>query len=284
MHALIANNRFNLLNTAEVTLDISWSYFNVMSPFYRLYYIKGGSGTVHFAGTELNLRSGFLYLIPDFQLSHYECTDFLHQLYIHFEEEMAQGVSVKSIYRIIHERKATDLDIALINRILEINPDSKLPSERPSTLSEVQVSRDETYQLRRMETQAILQQLLARFMTGTILAETTDTSNDNRISKALQYIHKNLDQELSVAYLASLAHLNPDYFSRIFYELVGQRPIPYIHQLRIQKAQYLLLFSEATHDEIAELTGFPNRPYFAKIFKRYTGLSVGQYRNQSPEV
>ncbi|PWJ57998.1 AraC-like DNA-binding protein [Dyadobacter jejuensis] len=284
MHHLIALNRFQLLNTAEVMLDKTWDYTNVLSPFYRLYYIEGGGGMVSFAGAELSLKPGHLYLIPDFQLSNYQCTHSCHQFYVHFEEQMEQGVSIKTIYNLQYEIEATDLDIALIKRLLLINPNSKLPFERPTSLSKVQLGPKEDYHMRVMETQGILFQLVSRFLSASLLSAAPANGNYFRISKTLQYIHAHLSEDLSVGPLASQANLNPDYFSRIFQELIGQRPISYVHQLRVQKAQYHLLFSDATQDEVADLVGFSNRPYFAKIFKRYTGKSVGQYRDQASQV
>jgi AraC family transcriptional regulator len=135
-----------------------------------------------------------------------------------------------------------------------------------------------------LETKGILLQLFARFVGQESISSLGKNAHFTRISITLQYIHAHFQDELTVKELADLAHLNPDYFSRIFQESVGLRPITYIHQLRIQKAQHLLLFSDLSQDEVAYAVGFSNRTYFAKVFKEHTGHTAGQYRRQGKVV
>tara|TARA_R110002124_G_scaffold270210_1_gene438587 strand:- start:773 stop:1624 length:852 start_codon:yes stop_codon:yes gene_type:complete len=279
MHHLIAKNRYSLLNAGEIALDSQWNYTNIASPFYRLYFIESGSGSVIISDQEIHLLPGYLYLIPDFTLANYSCNDHLHQFYIHFEEELATGVSLKSVYKLHQQVLATDLDIALVKKLITTNPDRILQNHRPTIFPD-DIGTSMQNKIREMESRGILLQLLARFLSEVLFNDRASSTNESRLVKSLQFIHAHLSSDLSVEQLASEASLNPDYYSRIFCSLFGIRPIPYIHRLRIQRAQNLLLFSEATHDEIADAVGFSNRPYFAKIFKRYTGKTVGQYRQQ----
>lgn len=284
MFDYVANNEFIILNTAYVKLGVNWNYQNVISPFYRLYYITAGTGMVTFENQVLVLKPGFMYLIPSFALSHYTCSDFLHQYYLHFEEVTKKSVSIKFVYELLYEVKASESDIYLFERLLEINSNRQLANHNPKILTPLNSMAFKRSIATHLETNGIILQLFSRFLGNPLLPLNADNYHYNRISKSLQHIHEHLEEELTVENLALIANLNVDYFSRIFKALVGLRPIAYIHQVRIQKAQQLLLFSELSQDQIAESVGFPNRTYFAKIFKEHTGQSAGKYRKQSNGV
>ncbi len=70
-----------------------------------------------------------------------------------------------------------------------------------------------------------------------------------------------------------------NYFSRIFKSITGFYINDYIRQIRIVKAQELLMNSDMTITTIAEATGFSNPNYFYSIFKKETGLTPAAYRN-----
>ena len=101
-----------------------------------------------------------------------------------------------------------------------------------------------------------------------------------KILDAMGYIQVNLDKNLTVAQLSKRACLHQDYFSRIFYQYAGERPLTYIHAKRIERAQYLIATTNMPIAKIAEDTGFENQPYFFKIFKKITRLTPGEYVKQ----
>ncbi|GHB60561.1 helix-turn-helix domain-containing protein [Persicitalea jodogahamensis] len=286
MYGLVDQNEFLLLNVARVQLNERWNYQNVISPFYRLYYIHAGTGTVAFGNVSLDLQPGGLYMVPSFTLSHYRCDGFLHQSYLHFEETMPKGISIKYVFHLKNQVAATRMDTALFDRLLEINPDRQLLNPNPKVIPSAEKQRAASMQKYpdqavQMETNGIVKQLLSRFLGSEILPGQAGGAPYSRIAGTLQHIHENLGGELSVRILAEIAHLNADYFSRIFQEMVGLRPIPYIHQLRVQNAQNMLLVSDASQDEIADAVGFGNRTYFAKVFKQHTGQTAGEYRSRA---
>lgn len=288
MYEFIAQNEFLLINTAQVTVDNLWHYQNVISPFYRLYLIIDGSGTVWFNGQEITLRPGYLYLIPSFSLSHYRCESYLKQQYVHVEESTPKGISMQFVYRLLSEIPVTEADQFLFERLLTLNPNRQLISSNPKAAANVggrAVTGTGTENMaQQLETRGIVLQLMARFIGDELLPSSASNPYYDRISATLQHIHQHLGSDLSVCTMAAMAKLNADYFSRVFQTMVGIRPIPYINRLRIQKAQQLLLFSGLSQDEIADAVGFPNRTYFAKLFKEYTGQTAGQYRKQPKGV
>jgi YesN/AraC family two-component response regulator len=54
--------------------------------------------------------------------------------------------------------------------------------------------------------------------------------------------------------------------------------VDYLAKLRIEKARELLLKTQLNIDTIAEQVGHVNKAYFSKVFKKFTGVTPGEYR------
>ena len=280
-------NTFTLLNVDHVNLDSKWNYKNVISPYFRLYYIDAGEGEIWDVSTKIKLEPGFLYIIPSFTLCNLFCKSHLIQYFVQFFEESSDGISLFANRRSILKVKATEVDIINFSRLLEINPGRGINRSDNPRIYEKHVFYKEYEELNNRqsvstftETHGILLQLVSRFLTPEI-SESRDTGPvPVKILNAISYIQLNLHRDLSVTFLAKRANLHTDYFSRLFYRHTGERPVRYIHEKRIERAQYLMATTQMTYAEIATQTGFENVFYFSKIFKKTTGMSPGNYKKQ----
>lgn len=72
--------------------------------------------------------------------------------------------------------------------------------------------------------------------------------------------------------------MSPKYFCRYFLALTGNRPLEYVNRYRIELAAERLGTKGESINEIAFDCGFKNPGYFARLFKRYKGLSPSAYR------
>lgn len=80
--------------------------------------------------------------------------------------------------------------------------------------------------------------------------------------------------------IAKRLQLSPEHLSRSFRSEWGMTPIHYLNRLRIQSAMNDLLGCADTIDDIAVKNGFSNGNYFSKVFRRYTGMTPGEYRRK----
>lgn len=279
---------FSLLHIDYVKLDQKWNYRNIVSPYYRIYFIDEGEGWLSNANTNLKLEPGFIYIIPSYTLCSLKCDEYLSQYFIHFLEESADGKSLFANNRELVKVEAKPVDLTNFKRMMEINPGRGINrSDNPKVYE-----KDEYYKsylelnsfqtlAKNMETNGILFQLLSRFLSMPNFKENTSNVIPSKILEAMSYIQINLKDDLTVKQLAERANLHIDYFSRLFLQYVGLRPISYINEKRIERAQYLMITGNATFEEIAYATGFETVNYFFRIFKKITGLSPGKYRNQN---
>ena len=100
------------------------------------------------------------------------------------------------------------------------------------------------------------------------------------LRKAENFIMENFTRKISLKEIADVAGLSPPYFSTIFKEEMGENLSKYLNRLRVEKASRFLLETDMSLAEIASHCCFEDQSWFSKIFKAYTGISPGKYRNQ----
>jgi AraC-like DNA-binding protein len=98
------------------------------------------------------------------------------------------------------------------------------------------------------------------------------------LAKALGYIAANFGEPLSLDDVAEHAFASPCYVSRLFMRELGMGFVDYITSFRMEHAKRLLRGTDLKVFEVAERAGVPDAHYFAKLFKKSTGLSPTEYR------
>lgn len=103
--------------------------------------------------------------------------------------------------------------------------------------------------------------------------------NEKLKEKILNYLDENfMDREISRQQVADRFEISVYSLSKMFNGQIGTGFVEYINSKRIEYAKSLLLSTEKNVKEIAEITGFTNSKYFAEIFKKYTGMTPGEFR------
>ncbi|RZK65933.1 MAG: AraC family transcriptional regulator [Pedobacter sp.] len=281
----ILSHSFSLLNADRVTLDSKWNYKNVISPYHRIYYIADGAGEISHFEKRLQLETGYLYIIPSFTLCNLHCKISLDQFFVQFFEDSPDGISLFSNSRSIFKVKALEGDKNNFERLLSLNPGRGLNRSDDPTVYEKDAYYKEYKELNNqystaqlLETQGILLQLVSRFAIPEIVNKKLKQQIPVKILDTINYIAISLHLPLSVKSLAERVHQNPEYFSRLFDKSTGIRPLAYINEKRIERAQYLIMTTRAKFVEIAEITGFESLSNFSRTFKKVTGISPNTYK------
>lgn len=276
---------FSLLNADHIRLNKNWNYHNVISPFYRIYLIDDGAGSLGDSSNDLILERGFLYLVPSFTICNHHCSDFLSQYYIHVLEESSDGNSLFAANRKIHKIVSTEQDLTLFKRILTLNPgrglgkvdNPKLYDKQP-TLAGFRQRNNLIPFADYMETQGLILQLMSRFLNRNGFRDNKDSKIPSKILEAIHFMQTNLQANITVEHLAERASQHPNYFSRIFQRYTSERPLTYLQKKRVERAQFLIATTSLPLSEIASETGFESLSYFSRIFKNVTGLSPTHYK------
>jgi AraC-like DNA-binding protein len=101
-----------------------------------------------------------------------------------------------------------------------------------------------------------------------------------RLSTAVQHIHEQYAEPLSMAALAKAAGFSHSQFDRRFRRLFGVSPQQYLVGVRAHAACRLLERTHRKLTDIALAVGFCDHSHFARSFRRIMGLSASQYRKK----
>jgi AraC family transcriptional regulator len=100
-----------------------------------------------------------------------------------------------------------------------------------------------------------------------------------RLFRVLDYVEENLEGDLTIDRMASIACLSSSHFARAFKQAVGQSPHQYVSAKRLDRAQALLIQGDRPLVDIALALGFSCQANFTRAFKQVTGQAPGQFRH-----
>ena len=96
----------------------------------------------------------------------------------------------------------------------------------------------------------------------------------------VRYISEHLgDFDLSVKKVSDYLHLSSVYVGTIFKQISKVTLSSYINQARIEKAMSLLRDTRFSISEISSMTGYDNREYFSRTFRKYVGITPSEYKS-----
>ncbi|QJD87116.1 helix-turn-helix transcriptional regulator [Cohnella herbarum] len=124
-----------------------------------------------------------------------------------------------------------------------------------------------------------LLQILKLFLERVNLALLLPANTNEFSNKVNSYIRNHLQSEITLAELANLVHLHPNYFIKYFKKYFNVTPIEYVNTVRLQMAAKSLIHDpHKSIERIADEVGFNDYRYFSRLFKKKYGVSPSQYK------
>jgi AraC family carnitine catabolism transcriptional activator len=102
--------------------------------------------------------------------------------------------------------------------------------------------------------------------------------DDARLLAAVKRMEEQIEEPYRLPELAKAAGLSERQFERLFRLKLGQRPMGFYHDLRLERAERLLAYSAMPLREIAVATGFASLPQFSRAFRRRYGATPSSRR------
>ncbi|MEK8126703.1 AraC family transcriptional regulator [Paenibacillus filicis] len=110
---------------------------------------------------------------------------------------------------------------------------------------------------------------------------THSKTKDPITSFVTEYLDQHLCEDINLDLVADKLNITPGYLSSYFKEKTGTNFSDYLNDLRISRAKELLTNVELRIQDIAVHVGYQNVNSFIRMFKRYSGITPGEYRKRS---
>ncbi|MBP1990062.1 helix-turn-helix domain-containing protein [Paenibacillus eucommiae] len=122
----------------------------------------------------------------------------------------------------------------------------------------------------------LLESLLYEFMLkAQVLPESNKTG---QIASLMDDLSDSLYQAFSADCIAKRHHISLSTLRRIVSEYTGYPLNEYMHRLKIAESKNILLNTDSSVKEIANLLGYKDVFYFSRLFKKFVGVSPLVYR------
>ncbi len=105
--------------------------------------------------------------------------------------------------------------------------------------------------------------------------------NKELMEIARQEIEENYSSVFGVAELCELVGVSKEHLVRSFKQCFGVTPGVYITEVRLKKAQELLITTDYPLKVVAAMCGYSGEGYFGKAYRKRFGLSPGTERKNS---
>lgn len=106
-------------------------------------------------------------------------------------------------------------------------------------------------------------------------------NSDNIYDSILQYMKTNADKDIKLYDLAKLVHMDKSYFSKLFKKKFGKTPMRILHDVRMDKALDMVLYTDIRICEIALRCGYNTTSFFISEYKKKFGMTPNNHRIQN---
>ncbi|MBE5786340.1 MAG: AraC family transcriptional regulator [Clostridiales bacterium] len=227
---------------------------------YLIKYTLRGQGFLRYRDQEYTVRPGQVIFISCFEMQEYgswKC-DCWENKWVHFNGSNSQ----KYFDRVI-KNCGPVITMPKNNQVEELLNQLKRLTALPIPQMEAQSS-------------PVLLQLLTEVAQAAENSGGTETSLPY-IENAINFMNTHYTDPLTLEEIARHCQVSQYHFSRQFKRQMGFSPYDYLLKLRLIRAKALL----ASHDSITEIArkvGFSDSNAFIRLFKKYEGMTPGQFR------
>ena len=117
--------------------------------------------------------------------------------------------------------------------------------------------------------------MLAKYI---LLENMLKPNMNSSLEKAIDFINKNLDKDLSIQSISQSIHISQSVLYKYFHNYFGCTVGEYINTKRIEKSIELMKNTDLSIEEISQSVGFTSATYYGRIFKNKKGITPLKFR------
>ena len=108
----------------------------------------------------------------------------------------------------------------------------------------------------------------------------SELAGEQRFADAIAFMEAHMAERVTREQLAARVFLHPGYFDRVFRARFGIPPMQMLREIRLRRAQQLLIDTSSTIETIAVVCGLGDAPQLSRIFRRRFHETPGDYRKR----
>ncbi len=114
-------------------------------------------------------------------------------------------------------------------------------------------------------------------LSSSLTASSIEVKN-RLLAPVLSYIHQNSSKSFTLEELADIAGVTPQHLCAAFKKYVSHTPFEYINMLKIKRSKELIISDKnMSVKEAAYRVGFNDPAYFCRVFRRFEGMTPGEF-------
>ena len=245
--------------------------------FFELVYIVGGSAEHHLENETVSLGAGDYFIIDPGSVHGYQETrncEIVNCLFLpaYIDRALADCPSLASL---------------LSNRILQfgvpvnIRAADRVLHDRDGSVGRLMSTMEQEYAAKRTGYMELLRCYLTQVLVCAVreceTAEKTRVAH-SAIAEVTGYLKQNFARPLSLEALSERVGYAPQYLSSLFHRDTGMSIREFLQRLRMEEAARLLEQKNQKTSDVAVAVGYSDAKHFARVFRRYKGVSPREYR------
>ncbi|GEQ86998.1 transcription regulator [Patiriisocius marinistellae] len=267
----------------EIELE-EWKQRPVKNNFFELVLVKSGKGIQCINYNESNYQNGSVYLLPPLKCHSFTIEKPTKFVFLKFTDSFFKNINNVTIDRNEWFKEASYI-LSNYNQLPGDIIKNDIDRNHLTSLIEMILQESRNYGKESVSLITSLMtsvlELLIRNIKKSSYYEIQQKNTDDRITKMLTYINENIDKTelLKVENLANVFMMSSTYVSEFFKKQVNISLREYIIKAKLKLVEIRLLNSDFTLTQIAEELGFTDVSHLSKTFKRYSGISLREFKN-----
>ena len=95
--------------------------------------------------------------------------------------------------------------------------------------------------------------------------------------RIVEYVKMHYKDDISLEVISQSLGYNKSYICQVFRKKYDYTPMKFLYSYRIEKARELMIYSDYSLKQVAEMTGFKSIHHFSRVFHMLEGMTPGQW-------
>lgn len=259
---------------------------------FDLIYVRKGALYMEEENVQFTVNAGeFLILLPErIHMGYRICSEDTVFSWIHFSSEGAYSFSAtpaRTLTPKMNKNKYYQKDPFTISLLQYGRIPEKVREKLTACLDQISLVKIDRYNQQKLYFDSVASPIEYQILFMNILSIISGCSSQPRektlAEEIYEYLLENYQEPFSLTGLSAQFSFHPAYITRCIKKKYQLTPLQLIVKIRMEEAKKLLETTKLHVNIIGQNVGYSDAAYFAKLFRKYTGMTALEYRRKITE-